>query len=71
MAILGDKYIDINQLRDIVRQVGSYRMVKENRQGSVNNWYIYKGTDSGMCELVKEGTMTECSIFLDNCYKDY
>lgn len=68
MSILGDKYIGIEKASESIRTVGSYRMIKETRQGSVNHWYIYKGTDSGMMELVKEGSMTECSKFLDQVY---
>lgn len=68
MSILGDAYISIDRASESIRTVGAYRMIKETRQGSVNHWYIYKGTDSGMMVLIKEGTMTECSKFLDQVY---
>lgn len=68
MSILGDLYVGIEMASQSVRTVGSYRMIKDSRQGSVNKWYVYKGTESGSMELVKYGSMTECSKFLDDVY---
>lgn len=62
---IGSYFVSYLEDSDVLRYCGSHRMVEETAQGSVNHYYVYKANESGYYEKVFEGTMTECSIFMD------
>lgn len=64
---IGSLYTSMIRSQDIIQRNGSYVLVKETAQGSVNKFYVYKGNDSGYYDRIHEGTLAQCALILENC----
>lgn len=64
----GDFIVRDIEVKDIVRTQGSYKLVKSSQQ---NKYCVYRSNEYGYYDLVKEGSLTQCSIYMDGLWCSY
>lgn len=61
--MIGSKITHLSN-SDIVHYKSTYVLVKN--KGQTDGWCVYKATEYGYFELKFSGTLTQCSIYMDN-----
>lgn len=54
---------------NIVISQGSYKLVKENSQGSYNKFHVVKSNESGYYDKIMTGSLLQCALYIENLYE--